>query len=190
MRSVFAAIALLVFGAQPAAAATTVFATSVYGTSGSVSGATNALGAANGSVATILRVAGGSNLILQMSQASSGLNTILTGSRRTAGSNVQIAIGEIIGGVAVFSANLALPAGFGPNYAMDLSALCSTVSATGCSLIRIRVAGAPGGGFFLDGVSGVAAAPEPSIWAMMLLGFGALAWRLKQRRLVSLALAT
>lgn len=189
MRSVFAAIALLALGAEPAAAATTVFAGSVYGTSGSVTGAANALGAANGSAATILRVAGGSNLILQMTQASSGLNTILTGTRLTAGTNVQIAIGEVIGSVATFSANLALPAGFGPNYSIDLSALCSTVSATGCSLIRIRVTGAPGSGFTLDSVSGVAAAPEPSIWALMLLGFGALAWRLKQRRKASPAFA-
>lgn len=182
MRSLVFALILLASSAQTAAAATTVFAASVYGTTGSVVGAANALGPANGAFATILRVAGTSNLILQMSQASSGLNTILTGSRLTAGSTVQIAIGEVIGSVAVFSANLALPAGFGPNYPLDLSALCSTVSATGCSLIRIRVSGAPGGGFTLDGVSGVAATPEPSMWALMLLGFGAVAWRLKQRR--------
>lgn len=172
---------------QPAAAATTVFATSVFGTTGSVASASNALGPANGAFATILRVAGGSNLILQMSRASSGLNTILSGSRLTAGSNVQIAIGEVIGGVAVFSANLALPVGFGPTYALDLSALCSSVSATGCSQIRIRVAGGPGGGFLLDGVSGVAAAPEPSIWALIILGYGGIAWRLKQRRVLTLA---
>ena len=166
-----------------------ILALVLFGTTGSVASASDALGPANGAFATILRVAGGSNLILQMSRASSGLNTILSGSRLTAGSNVQIAIGEVIGGVAVFSANLALPVGFGPAYALDLSALCSSVSATGCSLIRIRVAGGSGSGFFLDGVSGVAAAPEPSVWGLMLLGFGAIAWRLKQRRLRAPAFA-
>ena len=127
MRPLIIALVLLASSVQNAAAATTVFAASVYGTSGSVAGAANAVGAANGSVATILRVAGGSNLLLQMTQAASGLNTILTGTRLTAGTSVQIAIGEVIGSVAVFSANLTLPAGFGPSYALDLSALCSSV---------------------------------------------------------------
>jgi hypothetical protein len=149
----------------------------------------NALGAADGSNSAILRVAGGSNLILQMSQAASGLNTLLAGPRLTAGTNVQIAVGEVIAGVATFSANVALPGGFGPSYALDLSAACATVSATGCSLIRIRVSGAPGGGFLLDGVSGVAAAPELSVWAMMLLGFAGVAWRLKSRRIAFPAFA-
>ena len=189
MRSLIAVLVLLASAAQPAAAATTVFATSVVGTTGSVAGAANALGPANGAFATILRVAGGSDLILQMSQASSGLNTILSGTRLTLGSNVQIAIGEVVGSVATFSANLALPAGLGPTYSLDLSALCSTVSATGCSLIRIRVTGAPGSGFLLDGVSGVASAPEPSMWALMLLGFAAVAWRLKRRRALALIAA-
>lgn len=189
MRSLAAVVVLLMLAAQPAGAATTVFATSVYGTTGSVIGASNALGTADGSAAAILRVAGGSNLILQMSQAASGLNTILNGARLTAGSNVQIAIGEVIAGVATFSANIALPGGFGPAYALDLSAACATVSAAGCSLIRVRVTGPPGSGFTLDGVSGVAAAPEPSIWALMVLGFGAIAWRLKQRRAAMPALA-
>jgi hypothetical protein len=182
MRGFLAALIVFLGAVSPAAAATTVFASSVYGTAGSVLGAGSAVGPANGSLATILRVAGGSNLILQMSQATTGLNTILTGQRLTAGSNVQIAIGEVISGIATFSGNIALPGGFGPNYALDLSAACATVSASGCSLLRIRVNGAPGGGFFLDGVSGVASAPELSVWAMMLLGFAAVAWRLKSHR--------
>jgi hypothetical protein len=95
----------------------------------------------------------------------------------------------VISGIATFSANIALPGGFGPTYSLDLSAACATVSATGCSLVRIRVNGAPGGGFLLDGVSGVAAAPEISIWAMMLLGFAAVAWRLKTQRSAIPALA-
>lgn len=146
LRSLVIAVIVLASSVQTAAAATAVFATSVYGTSGSVAGASNALGAADGASATILRVAGGSNLILQMSQATSGLNTLLSGARLTLGSNVQIAIGEVIGGVAVFSTNLTLPGGFGPTYALDLSALCTTVSSTGCSLLRIRVGGRPAPG--------------------------------------------
>ncbi len=181
----FSALSAGLFAFAPAQAATTVYAASVYQTSGTVVGAANAIGAANGSVATISRIAGGSNLVLQMSQATSGLNTILTGARVTANTNVQIAIGEIVSGVAVFSGNIALPAGLGPNYTMDLSAACASVSVTGCSLLRIRVQGAPGGIFRLDGVSGVSAvsaAPEPATWALMILGFGAVAARLKSRR--------
>jgi hypothetical protein len=178
LSAIFLAIAFL----QPANAATTIYASSVFGTSGNVVGAANALGAANGLSASIIRVAGGSNLILQMSQAASGAGTVLNGQRVTAGSTVQIAIGEVIGGVATFSANLALPAGLGSVHNLDLSALCLTISSTGCSLIRIRVSGAPGSAFTLDGVSGVAAAPEPAAWSLMLLGFGATAWRLKKRR--------
>lgn len=185
VRLLLAGLLLVMSAAQPAAAATTVFAGSIFGASGSVVAPGNALGAANGSTAQILRVPGGSSLILQLSKATTGLNTILNGQRLTAGSNVQIAIGEIIGGVATFSANFALPAGLGSLHTFDLSAACSAISATGCSLLRISVNGAPGGGFLLDGVSGVAGAPEPAAWALMLLGFGAVAWRLKRRHFAS-----
>lgn len=189
MRLLIAVIAMFAVGAQPAGAATTVFAASVFSVSGSVTNAGNALGSADGASAAIMRTAGGSELILQMSQATSGLNSLLNGARLTGSTNVQIAVGEVIGGIAVFSANTALPGGFGPGYSLDLSAACATISAAGCSLMRIRVTGAPGGGFTLDGVSGVAAAPEPSMWALMLLGFGAVAWRLKQRRVAAPAIA-
>ena len=33
-----------------------------------------------------------------------------------------------------------------------------------------------------DGVSAVSGAPEPSAWMLMMLGFTAIAWRLKLRR--------
>lgn len=182
VRLLFVGLMLLMSAAQPAAAATTVFAGSVFSASGSVTAPGNAVGAANGSSAQILRVPGGSSLVLQMSQAATGLNTIINGQRLTLNSNVQIAIGEIIGGVATFSVNFALAPGLGSLHALDLSAACAAISASGCSLLRISVNGAPGSGFLLDGVSGVAAAPEPAIWALMLLGFGAVAGRLKQRR--------
>lgn len=182
VRLLLAGLLLAMSAAQPAAAATTVFAGSVFGSSGSVVAPGNALGSANGSSAQILRVPGGSNLILQFSQATTGLSTIINGQRLTGGSNVQIAIGEIIGGIATFSVNFALPAGLGSLHTLDLSAACSAISVNGCSLLRISVNGAPGSGFLLDGISGVAAAPEPAAWALMLLGFGAVAWRLKRQR--------
>ncbi len=171
-----------VLAVQPAAAATTVFAASVYSTGGTVLTPGNAVGPADGGIATVLRVAGGSQLTLQLSQAISGLNTIINGQRLTPGSIVQIAIGEIVGGVAMFSANSALPGGLASLHTLDLSTACAGVSATGCSLLRFSVNGAPGSAFLLDGVSGVSSAPEPRSWALMLMGFGAVAWRLKRRR--------
>lgn len=171
------AAALLGFAA-PSMAATTVYATSIYSQTNTTN-AGNALGVANGSTALIARPG---TLVLTMSQATSGLNTVINGVRVTANSNVQIAIGHVVGGVATFSANLALPAGFGSVHTLDFSAACALISSTGCSLLRIRVAGPPGSAFQLDGVSGVAAAPEPAAWALMLMGFGAVAWRMKQRR--------
>lgn len=183
-----AAIFLLLAAAQPAAAATTVYAASVFGTTGTVLTPGNALGAANGTSATILRLSGASTLTLQMSEAITGGTTTLSGQRLTAGSVVQIAIGEVIGGVATFSANLALPGGLGTLHTLDLTALCATISATGCSLLRIRVAGPAGSGFILDGVSGVAAAPELSAWSLMIVGFGAVAWRLRRQRALQPAL--
>lgn len=185
MRLFFVGLLLLMSAAQPAAAATTVFASSVFSVSGNVVAPGNALGAANGSSAQILRVPGGSSLVLQMSQSVTGLNTIINGRRLTLNSNVQVAIGEIIGGVATFSVAFALPPGLLSLHTLDLSAACASISVSGCSLLRISVNGAPGSGFLLDGVSGVAAAPEPAAWALMLLGFGAVAWRLKQRRFAS-----
>lgn len=183
MRALIAAVVVSgVLAVQPAAAATTVFAASVYNTGGTVVLPGNAVGPADGGIATILRVAGGSQLTLQLSQAISGLNTIINGQRLTANSNVQIAIGEVIGATAVFSANIALPAGLASLHTLDLSTACAGVSAAGCSLLRFSVNGAPGGAFLLDGVSGVASAPEPRSWALMLIGFGAVAWRMKNRR--------
>ncbi len=183
MRVLIAAFLLLAGVAQPAAAATTVYATTVFGTTGTVTTPGAALGPGDGASATILRVPGGSSITLQLSKPATGLNIVVAGQRLTAASNVQITIGEIIGGVAIFATtNFNFPGGLGSIHNFDLSAACAGVSATGCSLLRIRVTSPPGGGFLLDGVSGVSAAPEASMWAMMLIGFGAVAWRLKKHR--------
>lgn len=181
MRAVIGIIAGVLALTGSAQAATTVYGASVFSTSGVVISPTNALGVADGSLTTISRIAGGSSLVLQMGQAITGFGTIITGTRLTATTNVQIAVGEVIGGVATFSPNTALPGGFGPNYQLNLINACSALSATNtCSLLRITVNGAPGSGFSLDGVLGVT--PEPSAWALMLLGFGATTWRLKSGR--------
>jgi hypothetical protein len=89
-------------------------------------------------------------------------------------------LGEVIGGVAVFSAGVGLSGASGGAFTMDLTALCKSISATGCSLLRFSVNGQPGSQFTLDGVLGTT--PEPSTWALMILGFAGVAWRLKQMR--------
>ncbi|HNR76889.1 MAG TPA: PEP-CTERM sorting domain-containing protein [Parvularculaceae bacterium] len=191
MRALIGILAWVMAATGAAEAATTVYGSSVYQTSGTVIAPNNALGAPDSISSTLLRVLGPpSTLTLVMSQATSGVTTTIFGQRLTAGSNVQIAVGEVVGGTAVFSVFTALPGGFGPSYVLDMSGACALISATGCSLLRIRVSGGPGSGFLLDGVSGVAAAPEPSIWGLMLLGFGATTWRLKNgRKVVVRALA-
>ena len=180
----FLVLCCAAFAAAPAAhAATTVFAAGVVGTTGPVTAPNAAIGAADGSSALMQRGGSFSLIDLQMSAAASGSNTIINGVRGTANTFVQVAIGEVVGGVTTFSVFTNLPGGFGPTYALDLSTLCSGISASGCSLLRIRVAGPPGGSFLLDGVSGVAAAPEPGTWALMMLAFGATAWRLKAAKM-------
>ena len=95
---------------------------------------------------------------------------------------IAVSIGEVIGGVATFSGEVVLGDGSGVQTA-DLSALCSSVSSTGCSLLRLRnVFNFNSAGALLDGVSGVSNAPEPKAWALMLLGFAALGWKMKDAR--------
>lgn len=178
MRALFALIALFAVAAGPAVAATTVYAASVFATTGAVTAAPNALGPANGAFAGVQRNA---TLVLSMTTPTTGANTVIAGQRAALTSNVQVAIGEVIAGVATFSANIALPGGLGALHTLDLSAACASVSASGCSLLRIRVLGPPGSAFSVDGLSGVSIFPEPSVWALMLLGFGAVAWRLKRK---------
>jgi hypothetical protein len=50
-------------------------------------------------------------------------------------------------------------------------------------LVRIQNIAAIGTpGALLDGVSGVTNAPEPTAWALMMLGFAGIGWRLKEAR--------
>lgn len=194
MRAIAACAALLAASLSPAAAATTVFATGVFAQTGTVTNTANGLGAANGSFAQI----GGALSILGVSLGQAGQVTYsfadvlsgaslqLTGLGGAPGiSSVFVSIGEIIGGVAVFSAETNFTGGAGA-FTFDFSSQCQAISADGCSLVRVRTLGGLGRGpFRLDGISGVGAAPEPSAWALMLMGFAGVAFRLKRRRQVA-----
>ena len=194
MRSAIYAVVLAVFcaAATTATAATTVYATGFSNVSGSVSNPGNFLGAANGTTGLIgdgLLTNGG--LVLSFSEGVTGANLTLdaiqTGFDPFTTSRVFIAIGEIVGGVATFSAETSFIGSGGGTFTFDLSGACSAISSAGCSLLSIRTeAGGiiPGinPGFGLDGISGVSAAPEPSAWALMIMAFAATGWRLKALR--------
>jgi hypothetical protein len=181
-RIIIVALAAML-AAFPARAATTVYAASVFSQTG-VTNANSALGVANGLAAEI---GAGGELVLGFNQAltGQGLSAMLLPLAASPAFNVlAVSVGEVIGSVAVFSGEFVLVdmGGGGPLNA-DLSALCSSVSATGCSLLKIRNAASFNtAGAFLDGISGVSNAPEPAAWALMILGFAGVGWRLKQSR--------
>lgn len=190
MRRLAAAALFLALSIAPAAAATTVFAAGVYNQAGQVAGAANAIGAADGGFARIgnsfsvfgLTIGQAGQVVYSFADALSGAGLQLTGLAGGAGvPSVFVSIGEIVGGVAMFSAEANFT-GAGV-FSADLSGQCALISAAGCSLVRVRTVGGLGrGAFRLDALSGVGAAPEPATWALMILGFGAAAWRLKTRR--------
>lgn len=177
--AIVALVAML--AAFPARAAVTVFPSSVFSQSG-VTNANGALFSPNGTAAVI---GAGGELVLQYSLPLTGAGlaaTFLPQSTSPAFNILAVSIGEVIGGVATFSGEFVLGDGSGVQTA-DLSALCSTVSSTGCSLLKFRnVFNFNSSGALLDGVSGVSNAPEPSTWALMLLGFAAIGWKLKDAR--------
>lgn len=181
-RIVIVALAAML-AAFPARAATTVYAASVYSQSG-VTNAGDALFAANGAAALI---APGGDLVLQFGNPLTGQSiaaALLPLASSPAFNILAVSIGEVIGGVATFSGEFVLvDAGAGGILNADLSVLCSSVSGTGCSLLKFRNAGSiNAAGALLDGVSGVSNAPEPAAWALMMLGFAGVAWRLKKAR--------
>lgn len=192
---IFFGILMLTLGAiQPAAAATTVFSSGVYTQSGIVTNAAGGIGGANGTTAGIggvinfffFTIGQAGQVVYSFAQPLSGASIQLTALAGPGAPPVRVSVGEIVGGVAVYSTELAFTGGAAGLFAFDLSTQCAAISGTGCSLLRIRTIGGFGGGVFnLDGVSGVAAAPEPAMWALMLMGFGAVAWRLKQQRFAS-----
>lgn len=184
---------LFLFGASaaPAAAATTVFATGVFGQGGVTANVNNALGTPNGAFAQVggalsifgLTIGQAGQVVYSFADALSGAGLQLTGIGGAPGiSSVFVSIGEIVGGVAAYSAETNFAGGAGA-FSFDLSTQCAAISSTGCSLVRVRTLGGLGRGpFRLDGVSGVGAAPEPASWALMLMGFLGVAFGLKRRR--------
>lgn len=181
-RIIIVALAAML-AAFPARAATTIYASSVFSQT-NVTNANNALFAANGAAALILS---GGELVLQYNNAltGAGISAALLPFAGPAANFVAVSVGEIIGGVATFSAGSVSFAdmGAGGVQSLNLTALCSSVSATGCSLVRIQNIAAIGTpGVLLDGISGVTNAPEPAAWALMMLGFAGIGWRLKEVR--------
>jgi len=180
-----AAIVILTALTVPAKAATSIFASSVFSTAGAVTNSGDALGPAD-TVGALLGTGG--DLVLGFSAPLTGagisLNLLPIGVPGAV-NIIALSIGEVIGGVATFSSEFVLvDMGSGGVLGADLSAQCSALSATGCSLVRIRNAGALFGslGLGLDAVSGVTNVPEPSVWALMVLSFGAIGWRIKKAR--------
>ncbi|MEZ5896035.1 MAG: hypothetical protein R3C40_01465 [Parvularculaceae bacterium] len=158
-----------------AQAATTVYATSVVSRTGFTVNVAGALGAPDASYAFM---GGGASLVLQLSSAVPASNIVLNGAFLTPGSSVWVSVGEVIGGTATYSTQVLFSGGFPA--AFDFSTACSAISASGCSLLRFTTTG--GSWVALNSVSGVSNAPEPSIWAMMIIAFGFTAWRMKKIR--------
>lgn len=179
-RSIAAVIVLLAASTQ-AHALTTVYATSVYGTSGTVATPSRALGAPDGSSARLTKSLLGPSpsIILFFSQALSGRELTISGAPPVL-AQVRIAIGDVVNGVATFAAqDVALTPGQSVHL-FDMSAQCQSIVGlnAGCNLVRVSVVGLFGA-FNLDAVSG---APEPATWMMMIVAFTMVAYRLKQSR--------
>lgn len=180
MRILVAAAALLFSAAAPAAAATTVYATNVFASSGNTASLTSVAGAPDGLAGRIGNPGQVGQAVFSFIDALSGASlqfTTVAGGGPTP--TVFVSIGEIVGGVAVYSTETSFAGGVG-TFTFDFSARCALISTTGCSLVRVRTSG--GGAFRLDGISGVGAAPEPAAWALMLIGFAGVSWRMKQAR--------
>jgi hypothetical protein len=175
-------LAAAAISAMPARAATSIFPISVFSSSGTTNPG-NALGAADGAAALVVS---GGDIVLQYGLPLTGGGIAAAVLPLAAGANIlAVSIGEVIGGIATFSGEFVIvDSGVGGVLNGDLSALCSGVSPTGCSLLRVRNAGSLFGstGVQLDAISGVTTAPEPAVWALMILGFVGTAMRLKSVR--------
>lgn len=184
--------AALALGLGTARADTTVFAGSVVNetnvtNSGGALGGADGLGASIGNQGLLfgfIPFTNGGSLDLTFGQAVTGLDTMFTflGSGRNGAASIQL--GAIVNGVAVFTvAQTVTYGGGGGVFTLDFSAGCSGLDPAGCTLLRIvNNAGFGRGSVILDGVSGVSNAPEPEVWALMILGFIGVAARSKQVR--------
>lgn len=174
--SVLIAALAAVLLATPAAAATTVYGAGILSQSGPIIGASQALGPADGLSAIMPR---NTNILMALDGPTTGQGVTVAGTRGPA-TTVQVSVGAIVGGVAVFTPvqNFTLSGAT----VFDFSADCALISVTGCSLIQFNVLGGPSALFTFDGVSGVAHNPEPGTWALLILGFAGVSMRMKQLR--------
>lgn len=172
----FSIMAITVFAS--ANAATTVYGAAVIAQTGPVTNPNGAIGAADGSSAVLTRPG---TLILALTGPASGAGLVINGQLLGNGAQMRISLGAFVNGVAVFTATQNFPRN-ATTGSFDFSADCAAISATGCTMIQFAMAGSPSGSFVLDGVSAVGASPEPGQWAMMIIGFVLVAWRLKANR--------
>lgn len=200
MRALVAlAAAVLAAGITPAAAAISQFPTSVF-QSAAGSGPNNLLG--NTPATTTLFNRGATPLGLGFAnpiQTNAVIGERLTLNFTTVSNNttyVFVRLGRLVGGVFT-NANAAGPAflpGFPTNnlYAQvtgpgpltllldPFAASCAALG--GCNALIIGNSGfsAPGSSFRLSVLT--ASTPEPGAWALIMMGFGAIAWRMKSAR--------
>lgn len=186
MLRVWVLVAILLTFLVPAKAATTVYGVGVFAQSGTVTNSAAALGVADGLTAAIAR---NSSLTLLLGLAATGANVTVTGVRSGPGGTVSVALGAVVAGVPVFTAGQTFP-GAGGTATFDFSAGCAAISSSGCTLMRVGVAGGPPFlTFGLDGVSGVSVAPEPEAALLLLLAGLGVGLRLKAVRRGRLARA-
>ncbi len=176
---VISAVVLCAASIGTASAAVTVYPVNIFSQTG-VTNAGNALGAPDGAAAVI---GNGGSLVLEFNRWLVG-NTarfdLVANGVFAAGA---VSIGHVVGGVATFSAesNFNTIFGAGIVQTFDLSTQCAAISVNGCSLVRIRTTNTFfSSGIALDGLT--SSAPEPGAWALMIVGFIAMAGRLKMLR--------
>lgn len=193
------AAAALAASAAPAAAAVTQFPTSVF-QSAPGSGANNLLG--NTPATTTLFNRGATPLGLGF--ANPIQTNAITGERITINvttvsastTYVFVRLGRLVGGVFTnanatgtttplggATTNLyAQVTGAGPlTLLLDpFAASCAALGGCNALIIGNSTFSSPGSSFRLSTLTG--ATPEPGAWALMMLGFGAVAWRMKAAR--------
>ncbi len=191
--------ATLAFGAGPASAAISQFPTSVFQQAGG-SGGNNLLG--NTPATTTLFNRGTTPLGLGFAgpiQTNAIIGERITLDVTTVSASttyVFVRLGRLVGGVFTnanaagtttplggATANLyALVTGTGPlTLLLDpFAASCAALGGCNALIIGNSTFSAVGSSFRLSTLTG--ATPEPAAWALMMMGFGALAWRMKAAR--------
>ncbi len=200
MRAILAfAAAVLAAGFAPAAAAVSQFPTSVF-QSAPGSGPGNILG--NTPATTTLFNRGATPLGLGFAnpiQTSAIIGERITIDVTTVSASttyVFVRLGRLVGGVFTnanavgtttplggATTNLYAPVtGTGPlTLLLDpFEASCALIGGCNALIIGNSTFSAPGSSFRLSVLTG--ATPEPAAWALMVLGFGGVAWRLKAAR--------